>query len=81
MTRKRPSNKQLTPKDYMRPFYQGTWQGLWSCWKNPAMWSDQVVYKTLRDIGGKPYTARDVRHIIKSYCKIMRQYVKKTKDF
>ena len=81
MARKRQTRKQFAPKDYMRPFFQGTWQGIWTYWNNPALWSDQMIHKTLKEIGGKPYTARDVRSIIKAYCKIMKQYVKKTKKF
>lgn len=81
MARRRQIKKNFTPKDYMRPFFQGTWQGMNTFWKNPAMWSDQVIHRTLREVGGKPYTARDVRHIIKGYCKIMRQFVKKTEKF
>jgi hypothetical protein len=37
-----------------------------------------MVYRTLRQVGGKPYTARDVRSIIKTYCKVMREQVKKS---
>jgi hypothetical protein len=81
MAKKRQTRKTLSPKDYMKPFYKGTWQGFYTFWTNPAMWSDQVVHRTLKEIGGKPYTARDVRSIIKSYCKIMKQYVKKTKNW
>ena len=81
MARKRQTRKQFAPKDYMRPFFQGTWQGIWTYWNNPALWSDQMIHKTLKEIGGKPYTARDVRSIIKAYCKIMKQYVKKTEKF
>ena len=81
MRRKRPTKKQLTPKDFVRPFYRGTWQGMFTYWNNPAMWSDQVVHKTLREVGGKPYTTRDVRYIIKAYCKIMKQFVKKTEKW
>lgn len=81
MARKRPTKKQFLPKDYVRPFFKGTWQGFFSFWNNPAMWSDQIVHKTLREVGGKPYTARDVRYIIKTYCKIMKQYVKKTQNW
>jgi hypothetical protein len=81
MARKRQTKKHLSPKDYTRPFFKGTWEGMYTYWKNPAMWSDQVVLRTLKEIGGKPYTARDVRSIIKTYCKIMRQYVWKTKNF
>jgi hypothetical protein len=54
---------------------------MFTFWNNPAMWSDQVIHKTLRQIGGKPYTARDVRYIIKSYCKIMKDFVKKSQTF
>ncbi len=81
MPKKRPTKKQYSPKDYVRPFFKGTWHGMYTCWSNPAMWSDQVVYRTLREVGGKPYTARDVRSIIRSYCKVMREYVKKTKEW
>jgi hypothetical protein len=81
MVRKRPTKKQYNPKDYMTPFYKGAWQGMYTYWNNPAMWSDQVVMRTLRQVGGKPYTARDVRFIIKSYCKIMKDYVKKSKNW
>jgi hypothetical protein len=81
MVRKRATRKQYGPKDFMRPFYKGTWQGMFTFWNNPAMWSDQMIHKTLREIGGKPYTARDVRFIIKSYCKIMRDFVKRSETF
>ena len=81
MARKRPTKKQWTPKDYLRPFYKGAWQGMFTYWTNPVMWSDHVVHRTLREVGGKPYTARDVRSIIRAYCKIMKQYVKKTQKF
>jgi hypothetical protein len=81
MARKRQTKKHLSPKDYTRPLYKGAWEGMYTFWKNPAMWSDQVVYKTLRGMGGKPYTARDVRSMIKTYCKIMRQYVQKSKNW
>jgi hypothetical protein len=81
MARKRQTTKQYGPKDIVRPFYKGTWQGMYTYWRNPALWSDQMVYKTLREVGGKPYTARDVRYIIKAYCKIMKQYFKKTEKF
>ena len=73
--------KQWTAKDFVRPFYRSTWQGWLTYWKNPALWSDQVVYKTLREAGGKPFTARDVRYIIKAYCKVMKQYWKKNQNW
>jgi len=79
MTRKRRSTKkQWTSMDYVKPMVKGAWQGMYTCWTNPAMWSDQVVYRTLRQAGGKPYTAKDVRSIIRSYCKVMREQVKKS---
>jgi hypothetical protein len=81
MAKRRPTKKQWTPKDYMRPFFKGTWQGMFTLWNNPVMWSDQIVHKTLREVGGKPYTAKDVRYIIKAYCKIMKQFVKKTQTW
>lgn len=81
MPKRCPTRKTWSPKDYMKPFYKGAWQGMYTYWNNPAMWSDQVVHKTLRQIGGKPYTTTDVRSIIKSYCKVMREYVKKTEKW
>jgi hypothetical protein len=78
MTKKRPTKNQFTNLDYVRPMVKSAWQGMYTCWTNPAMWSDQVVYRTLRQVGGKPYTARDVRSIIKTYCKVMREQVKKS---
>jgi hypothetical protein len=81
MVKRRRTKRSLSPKDYMKPFFKGAWQGMYTYWNNPAMWSDQVVHKTLRDVGGKPYTVRDVRSIIKSYCKIMKQYVKQTQKW
>jgi len=81
MASKRQTKKQFAPKDFVRPFFKSTWQGMYTYWNNPALWSDQMVHKTLRQVGGKPYTARDVRSIIKAYCKIMKQYVKKAEKF
>jgi len=78
MTKKRPTRKQWTNADYVKPVVRSAWQGWYTCWTNPAMWSDQMVYRTLRQVGGKPYTARDVRSIIKTYCKVMREQVKKS---
>jgi hypothetical protein len=78
MVRRRQTKKQYGPKDYFRPFYKGTVQGMTSMWSNPAMWSDQMVHKTLKKMGSKPYTARDVRTIIKSYCGIMKDQMKKS---
>ena len=79
--RRTTKRKQFNPKDYMMPVYKGTWQSMYAYWNNPAMWSDQVTTRTLRYAGGKPYSARDVRSIIKSYCKVMREYVKKSKNW
>jgi hypothetical protein len=45
------------------------------------MWSDQVVHKTMKEVHGKPYTARDVRYIIKGYCKVMKQYWKQNEKW
>jgi hypothetical protein len=77
MTKKRPTRKTYPTMDFARPVIKGTWQGMYTCWTNPAMWSDQVVYRTLRQVGGKPYTARDVRSIIRSYCRVVREQLKK----
>jgi hypothetical protein len=81
MAKKRQTRKQFAPKDFVRPVYKSTWQGWYAYWNNPALWSDQIVHKTLREAGVKPYTARDVRSIIKAYCKIMKQVVKKTEKY
>lgn len=81
MTKRRPMKKQCTTQDVMKPIYKGTWQGWYTCWTNPSMWTDQVVYRTLRQVGGKPYTARDVRSIIKSDCKVMREQMKKSQNY
>jgi hypothetical protein len=78
MTKKRPTRKQCMTMDFTKPIMKGTWQGMYTCWTNPTMWSNQVVYRTLRQVGGKPYTARDVRSIIRSYCKVMREQMKKS---
>lgn len=77
MTKRRPTKKQYQTMDVVRPLMRGTWQGMYTCWTNPAMWTDQVVYRTLRQVGGKPYTARDVRSIIRSYCRVMREQLRK----
>jgi hypothetical protein len=81
MATKRPAKKQWTAKDFVRPLYKSTWQGWYSYWNNPAMWSDQVIHKTLKEVDGKPFTARDVRYIIKGYCKVMKQYWKKNEKW
>ena len=80
-TTRKTTRKQYSPKDYFKPFYKGQWQGMYTVWSSPTMWNDQVVHKTLREVGGKPYTSKDVRQIIKGYCKVMRQYWKKSKTW
>lgn len=81
MATRRPVKKQWTAKDFVRPFFKSTWQGWYTYWNNPAMWSDQVIHKTLKECGGKPFTARDVRYVIKAYCKVMKQYWKKNEKY
>ena len=81
MTKRRPTRKQYTTTDITRPMMKTAWQGWYTCWTNPCMWSNQVVYRTLKQVGGRPYTARDVRSIIRSYCKTMREQMKKSQIF
>lgn len=63
--------------EHLRPIYESTQNTLCDFLGSPALWSDQMIHKTLERTAGKPFNVEDVRMIVKDYLAVLCEFVRK----